>query len=96
MSQMQSLTNGPLGDENQDEVYVIFRVYNLGKVNTAVMVYVDPEEHRRQEGCYSRLTSGLLFPLEHRIRLRQTTYLLSLYHIVQEIAQVRGEDRYLR
>ena len=47
MSQMQSLTNGPLGDKNQDEVYVIFRVYNLGKANTALMVYVDPEEHRR-------------------------------------------------
>lgn len=41
------MTNGPLGNINQENVYIIFRVYNLAKANMAVMIYVDPEEHRR-------------------------------------------------
>jgi hypothetical protein len=28
------------------QIYVIFRVYNLGKENMNVKVYVDPEAHR--------------------------------------------------
>jgi hypothetical protein len=43
---MQKLTNSPIWEGKQSEVYVIFRVYNLGKPNMAVKVYVDPERLR--------------------------------------------------
>jgi hypothetical protein len=32
-----------------NKVYVVFRVYNLGRDSLSVKVYVDPEAHRRQE-----------------------------------------------
>jgi hypothetical protein len=44
---MQSSTNGPSGHENQGVVYVLFRVFNLGRRSMGVVLYVDPEEHRR-------------------------------------------------
>jgi hypothetical protein len=30
------------------KIYVVFRVYNLGRDSLNVKVYVDPEAHRRQ------------------------------------------------
>lgn len=40
-------TNGPSGGDNQHEVYVIFRVFNLGAESTGLAIYVDPQEQRR-------------------------------------------------
>lgn len=40
-------TNGPSGNENQDVVYAIFRVFNLGTGATGLKIYVDPEQQRR-------------------------------------------------
>lgn len=34
---------------NLDSVYVIFRVYNLGRDNMALKVYMDPESLRVEE-----------------------------------------------
>jgi hypothetical protein len=31
-----------------NKIYVVFRVYNLGRDSLDVKVYVDPEAHRRQ------------------------------------------------
>ena len=45
---MQQSTNGPSGDQNQHVIYIIFRVYNLGRQSMGLKLYVDPEEHRRQ------------------------------------------------
>lgn len=45
---MQRTTNGPLGDRNLGEVYIIFRVFNLGRGSMGLSLYVDPEEHRRK------------------------------------------------
>ncbi|RYO85251.1 hypothetical protein DL766_000105 [Monosporascus sp. MC13-8B] len=44
---MQSATNGPSDTGSQDEIYTIFRVFNLGKESMGVMVHVDAEEQRR-------------------------------------------------
>ena len=47
MLQMIRSTNGPSGADNQQEVYVIFRVFNLGMETTGLRIYVDPHEQRR-------------------------------------------------
>lgn len=39
-----------------DEVYVIFRVYNLGKENLSVQIYVDPEAHRGTDLAFAEHT----------------------------------------
>ena len=44
---MQRTTNGPLGNSKQQEIYTIFRVFNLGKEPTGLRIYIDPEEQRR-------------------------------------------------
>jgi len=44
---MQETTNGPSGNNRQDEIYTIFRVFNLGKESTGLRIYIDPEEQRR-------------------------------------------------
>ena len=44
---MQKTTNGPSGNDKQDEIYTIFRVFNLGKESTGLRIYIDPEEQRR-------------------------------------------------
>ena len=44
---MQHTTNGPSGTDRQHEVYVIFRVFNLGKETMGLNIYVDPEQKRR-------------------------------------------------
>jgi len=31
-----------------NRIYVVFRVYNLGRDSLNVKIYVDPEAHRRQ------------------------------------------------
>lgn len=45
--QMRTTTNGPSGSDNQHEVYVVFRVFNLGMESTGLQIYVDPEQQRR-------------------------------------------------
>ena len=45
--QMMRSTNGPSGTDNLHEVYVIFRVFNLGMETTGLSIYVDPHEMRR-------------------------------------------------
>ncbi|RYP79682.1 hypothetical protein DL769_002822 [Monosporascus sp. CRB-8-3] len=44
---MQRATNGPSDTGSQDEIYTIFRVFNLGKDSMGVRVHVDAEEQRR-------------------------------------------------
>jgi hypothetical protein len=44
---MQRTTNGVFGNENQSEVYAIFRVSNLGNDEMGVRIYVDPETKRK-------------------------------------------------
>lgn len=44
---MRMTTNGPSGCDNQDAVYVVFRVFRLGTESTGLRIYVDPEEQRR-------------------------------------------------
>lgn len=44
---MRTTTNGPSGSDHQHEVYVVFRVFNLGTESTGLQIYVDPEEQRR-------------------------------------------------
>lgn len=34
------------GDRSVPNVYIIFRVFNLGRNNLGVKLYVDPEAHR--------------------------------------------------
>jgi hypothetical protein len=33
-------------DQVSEQIYVIFRVYNLGRENLNVKIYLDPEAHR--------------------------------------------------
>ena len=47
LPQMESATNGPHGNENQDVVYALFRVFNLGRSSMGLKIYVDPAEQRR-------------------------------------------------
>lgn len=54
---MLRTTNGPSGGDNQHEVYVIFRVFNLGAESTGLAIYVDPEEQRRT-GKLKFMTTG--------------------------------------
>jgi hypothetical protein len=44
---MQKTTNGPLGNDKQDKIYTIFRVFNLGNESMGLRIYIDPEEQRR-------------------------------------------------
>ncbi len=44
---MLRTTNGPCGSINQDEVYAVFRVFNLGTESTGLRIYLDPGEQRR-------------------------------------------------
>ncbi|RYP16371.1 hypothetical protein DL765_005151 [Monosporascus sp. GIB2] len=44
---MQRATNGPSDTGSQDEIYTIFRVFNLGKESVGVMAHVGAEEQRR-------------------------------------------------
>jgi hypothetical protein len=40
--QMRRFTNGLLGTQNQDTIYVIFRVFNLNDDDVGLKIYVDP------------------------------------------------------
>jgi hypothetical protein len=44
---MRSLTNGLSGMQNQDTIYIIFRVFNLNNDDVSLKIYVDPERLRR-------------------------------------------------
>jgi hypothetical protein len=44
---MLKTTNGPSGSDNQQEIYAIFRVFNLGTQSTGLKIYIDPEQQRR-------------------------------------------------
>ena len=47
MSQMQNWSqSGPGQQENMSEVYIVLRVFNLGKASASVKVLVDPEGMR--------------------------------------------------
>jgi hypothetical protein len=35
-------------DESSDEIYIIFRVYQLNKETMGVRIYIDPESLRQQ------------------------------------------------
>jgi hypothetical protein len=68
---MRCTTNGPSGSENQQAVYAIFRVFNLGTAATGLRIYVDPEEQRRTgnlrfstEGKYT-VVPGEGMPADH-------------------------------
>ncbi|KAI0189712.1 hypothetical protein EV127DRAFT_495663 [Xylaria flabelliformis] len=43
---MQTTSNGPRGTFPHDRIYIIFRVYNLGKKSIGHTIYVDPESLR--------------------------------------------------
>ncbi|GAW19639.1 hypothetical protein ANO14919_091280 [Xylariales sp. No.14919] len=43
---MRTKTNGPNGKERQDSIYIVFRVYNLGKKSMGCAIYVDPDAMR--------------------------------------------------
>lgn len=45
--QMRSSTNGVSGMQNQDTIYVIFRVFNLNNDDVGLKIYVDPERLRQ-------------------------------------------------
>lgn len=46
---MQDASQAPTGQEQQlDQVYVIFRVYNIGLDSVGVRVLIDPESMRRR------------------------------------------------
>jgi hypothetical protein len=47
VTQMENSTNGPTGDQNQTVVYVLFRVFSLGRSSMGLKIYVDPAEQRR-------------------------------------------------
>lgn len=54
---MLSTTNGPSGFNNRHEIYVLFRVFNLGTESTGLKIYVDPEQQRRS-GKLKFITDG--------------------------------------
>jgi hypothetical protein len=39
-----------------EKIYVIFRVYNLGRDNLNVQIYVDPEAHRGRNLAFAAHT----------------------------------------
>lgn len=45
--QMRSLTNGVSRTQNQDTIYVIFRVFNLNHDDVGLKIFVDPERLRQ-------------------------------------------------
>ncbi|KAI3334470.1 hypothetical protein F4824DRAFT_468040 [Ustulina deusta] len=45
---MRTKTNGPDGKDRQDSIYVVFRVFNLGKRSMGCAIYVDPDAMRVQ------------------------------------------------
>jgi hypothetical protein len=34
-------------EQTSEKIYVLFRVFNLGKENINMKIYIDPETHRR-------------------------------------------------
>ena len=46
-SQMESTTNGPQGNENQNAIYALFRVFSLGRSSMGLKIYIDPAEQKR-------------------------------------------------
>ncbi len=43
---MKDHSNGMSGRENQEAIYVIFRVYDLGQDRMGLKIYMDPETLR--------------------------------------------------
>jgi hypothetical protein len=46
-------------------IYVIFRVYNLGKDNMSLRIYVDPDALRRQDVLRFTAESYSVTPVNH-------------------------------
>lgn len=46
---MQKYTFGHPNPQEVNTIYVVFRVYNLGKDNMGLRIYVDPDALRRQD-----------------------------------------------
>ncbi|KAL4734480.1 hypothetical protein BDV11DRAFT_174719 [Aspergillus similis] len=57
---MENMRIGPDHDARVAEIYIIFRVYNLGKDNTRAWIYVDPAS-KREEG------NLLFFPESYKV-----------------------------
>ncbi|KAI0447658.1 hypothetical protein F4803DRAFT_573525 [Xylaria telfairii] len=47
-TRMKNIANGPRDTGERDEIYVVFRVFNLGMDSIGCTIYVDPESMRAQ------------------------------------------------
>ncbi|KAI1271736.1 hypothetical protein F5Y07DRAFT_382043 [Xylaria sp. FL0933] len=59
---MKTKTNGPKGKDKQDSIYVVFRVFNLGKQSMGCAVYVDPDAMRIQGSLNFRAETWSVVP----------------------------------
>ncbi|KAI0975554.1 hypothetical protein F4678DRAFT_417638 [Xylaria arbuscula] len=59
---MKNKTNGPKSKDRQDAIYVVFRVFNLGKPSMGCAIYVDPEAMRVQSALNFRAETWSVVP----------------------------------
>ncbi|KAI1418939.1 hypothetical protein F5Y12DRAFT_780524 [Xylaria sp. FL1777] len=59
---MRTKTNGPEGKDKQDSIYVVFRVFNLGKQSVGCAIYVDPDAMRVQGALNFRAETWSVVP----------------------------------
>lgn len=53
---MKDSSNGPLGSQNTDVVYLIARVFNLDKDLVGMRMYVDPQVTKENELLFTSET----------------------------------------
>ncbi|KAJ3567402.1 hypothetical protein NPX13_g6776 [Xylaria arbuscula] len=59
---MRTKSNGPGGKEKQDSIYVVFRVFNLGKSSMGCAIYVDPDAMRVKAALNFRAETWSVVP----------------------------------
>lgn len=59
---MRTKSNGPNGKERQDSIYVVFRVFNLGKSSMGCAIYIDPDAMRVKAALNFRAETWSVVP----------------------------------
>ncbi|KFY37775.1 hypothetical protein V494_04632 [Pseudogymnoascus sp. VKM F-4513 (FW-928)] len=63
-AQYAKMRRSVITDENRDEIYIIFRVYHLGRKNMGLEIYLDPETLKIDKKLSFREESWSVVPLE--------------------------------
>jgi hypothetical protein len=65
---MQANSNGPSRSGQQNSIYVLFRVFNVGKDSAQMKVYVDPEAMRERNELRFTAKTWSIVPGSSQIR----------------------------